>query len=271
MSRKNGVQKIVGRMQFTAILKKQKISIHHPRKDQCDICSGFKVGTIDDEEYRNHIKRKDDARAAKRGAKESANSEKLVITMDLQSVLVCPKTNASSMYYKQKLQVHNFTIYELNKGDVHLYVWHEANGGVSSNEFTSCIADYISKISNSYKHVVLISDGCNYQNRNKVLASTLSDLAKTKSIVIEQLFLAKGHTMMEADSVHATLEQYFKPPINSPADYIARMRLARSKQPYNVNVIHYGFFLKYDDLNTNLSSLRPGKKRAIQLLLTFVK
>lgn len=251
----------VGRVQFTGILKKDKIAIHHPRKDQCDTCCGFKVGTVGNEEYTNHIKRKDDARVAKRAAKESANSEKLVITMDLQSVLLCPKTEASAMYYKQKLQVHNFTIYELNKGDVHLYVWHEANGGVSSNEFTSCIIHYLSTaISETYKHVVLISDGCNYQNRNKILASALSDLAKTKSIIIEQLILEKGHTMMEADSVHATLEQYFKPPINAPSDYIARMRLARPKQPYNVNVVDFNFFLKYEDLATNLSSLRPGKK-----------
>lgn len=251
----------VGRMQFTGLLKKYEIAIHHPRKDQCDTCCGFKVGTVDNEEYANHIKRKDDARTAKRAAKESANSEKLVVTMDLQSVLVCPKTEASAMYYKQKLQVHNFTIHELNKGDVYLYVWHEANGGVSSNEFTSCIVYYISTmISETYKHVVLISDGCNHHNRNKVLASALSDLAQSKSIIIEQLFLEKGHTMMKADSVHATLEQYFKPPINSPADYIARMRLARPKQPYNINVIYFNFFLKYDGLDTNLQSLRPGKK-----------
>ncbi|XP_050063021.1 52 kDa repressor of the inhibitor of the protein kinase-like [Aphis gossypii] len=48
--------------------------------------------------------------------------------MDLQSVLLCPKTDASAMYYKQKLQLHNFTIYRLNDKDVTLYVWHEGNG-----------------------------------------------------------------------------------------------------------------------------------------------
>lgn len=180
--------------------------------------------------------------------------------MDLQSILVCPKTEASAMYYKQKLQVHNFTIYELNKGDVYLYVWHESNGGVSSNEFTSSIIHYISEmIPKTYKQVVLISD-CNNQNRNKVLGRELSGLATTKLTLIDQMFLEKGHTMMEADSVHATLEQYFKSPINSPSDYIARMRLARPKQPFNVNVVDFNFFLEYDDLDTNLQSLRPGKK-----------
>lgn len=126
--------------------------------------------------------------------------------MDLESVLLCPKTNASSMYYKQKLQVHNFTIYELNNpNNVMLYVWHEANGSVSANEFTSCIIDYIetSKANNQeYEQIVLISDGCGYQNRNKTLASALSYAAKSLSITILHMYLTKGHTMMEADSVH---------------------------------------------------------------------
>ena len=56
-----------------------------------------------------------------------------------------------------------------------------------------------------YKHFILISDGCNLQNRNKILASALSDLAKQADLTIEQLYPEKGHTMMEADSVHSTL------------------------------------------------------------------
>lgn len=44
--------------------------------------------------------------AAKREVEESATSEKLVLTMDIQSVILCPKTLASRMYYEQKLQIH---------------------------------------------------------------------------------------------------------------------------------------------------------------------
>ncbi|KAF6216788.1 hypothetical protein GE061_001138 [Apolygus lucorum] len=178
--------------------------------------------------------------------------------MDLHSVLLSPKSLASALYYKQKLQVHNFSIYELNQGHVELYVWHEADGGVTSNEFTSCLIDYISNRS-TYHTIVLISDGCCYLNRNKVLASNLSTTAKHLNITIQQLYLEKGHTMMEVDSVHATLEKYFRPPINSPADYVARMRLARPTQPYNVRVVDFSFFKRHED-RCSLTSLRPGKK-----------
>jgi len=88
---------------------------------------------------------------------------------------------------------------------------------VTSNEFTSCVISFIVRKLNThkYKEFILISDGCNYQNRNKVLSSALSDLAVQKNIKIEQLILEKGHTMMEADSVHSVLVHLFQPQLSS--------------------------------------------------------
>lgn len=131
------------------------------------------------------------------------------------------------MFYKRKLQLHNFTIYKLNDHDVILYVWNETDGNMTANEFTTCIINYNENLPCEVSEVVLKSDGCNYQNRNKTLASALCSLALIKCITIEQLFLTKGHTMLEADNVHSTLEHYFKALIYSPGDYISRMRIAR--------------------------------------------
>ena len=127
--------------------------------------------------------------------------------MDLQSVLLSPRIAALAVYYKQKLKLHNFTIYRLNDGKVDLYVWHEGEGGVTSNEFVSCIVSYLNSLPDNVRRVITISDGCGYQNRNKTLSSALSDFAREKSMTVEQLILERGHTMMEADSVHSTLEQ----------------------------------------------------------------
>ena len=87
-----------------------------------------------------------------------------------------------------------------------LYVWHEGIGAVFANEFVTCIISYISDLPSTVEKVILVSDGCGYQNQNRVLSSALSDLARSRNIVIEQLILKKGHTMMEANSVHSTLE-----------------------------------------------------------------
>jgi len=182
--------------------------------------------------------------------------------MDLQSVLISPKIEASSAFYKMKLQIHNFTIYRLNDKAVNLYVWHEGNGGVTCNEFTSCIVDYIScEEHKSVSHFVFISDGCGYQNRNKVLSSALANLAAEKNITIEQLYLERGHTMMEADSVHATLDQLFKSiEIYAPSDYLVYMRQARPAQRYNVKSVDFNFFGDYEHQPGNLASVRPGKE-----------
>lgn len=248
-----------GRDKFIKIIADNNIAIHQPKKDQCDVCIEHSLGTVSEETYFARIDRKDSGRAKKNQWKANTDADTLVITMHLQSVLTCPKTEANSMYYKMKLQLHNFTIYELRSQNVEMYVWDECNGGVTSNEFTTCIIDFIIKRVTNYKKFILISDGCNYQNRNRVLASSLRDIAFLHGIEIRQIILEKGHTMMEVDSVHSTLEHYFTLPIYAPSDYVSRMRMAKPKQPYQINVITYEFFLDYEK-SASLTSLRPGKK-----------
>jgi hypothetical protein len=243
------------------ILKEKKISIHKPRKDQCDTCTGHTFKSVDELTYEEHILKKEEARLAKNDAKSECSDTCVVVTMDAQSVLLSPKLHASAAYYKRKLQVHNFTFYKLNDGHVTLYVWHEGDGGVTCNEFTSCVTDYIKKLPRSVNRCILISDGCAYQNRNKVLSSSLRDLSFDREIEIEQLYLERGHTMMECDSVHSTLEQIFKSTsIYAPADYIFLMKNVRPKQPYDVVQVDYKFFYKYDNLSTNMTSIKPSKK-----------
>lgn len=244
---------------FCSTLKSEKISIYKPRKDQCDTCTAFKENNVTLEEYQVHQEMKEEAYAAKKEALSLCSSEVLVFTVDTQSVLLCPKLLVSEQYYKQKLQIHNYTIYCSNNKDVDLFVWHEGHGDVTANEFTSCILNYLEIKTEGYKRVLMFSDGCGYQNRNKVLASALNDFAKHKGVEIEQRFLEKGHTMMEADSVHSTLERLFNPPIFLPSDYLNLMAQARPKQPYSIHHLDYTFFKNYSKI-CKLDSIRPGKK-----------
>lgn len=148
-----------------------------------------------------------------------------------------------STTYTQKLQIHNFTLYCSNDKDVHLYVWHEGDGGVTANEFSTCIIEFLRlKLGEGYKKAVLISDGCCYQNRNKVLSSALLNFSVEKNIEIEQLILEKGHTMMQVDSVHSTLEHLFKPPIYSPNDDVSLMAQAWPTKSYKIHHLEYSFF-----------------------------
>lgn len=245
---------------FISVLKCEKISIFKPRKDQCDTCTAFKEGNIEAEVYEEHNQKKEEAYRAKEQAKSLCSQEVLVVTMDVQSVLLCPKMKVSVQYYKQKLQIHNFTLYINNDREVHLYVWHEGDGGVTANEFTTCLVDFISsKVNEGYKKVILISDGCCYQNRNKILSAALANLSKVNNTEIEQIILEKGHTMMEVDSVHSTLEHLFKPPLFAPSDYINLMAQARPTKPYIIHHVDFTFFKNHEQV-CHLDSMRPGKR-----------
>ena len=52
----------------------------------------------------------------------------MVLTMDLQVVLLAPRVFANANYYKNKLCCHDFTIYNLSNRDVMCYFWHDVNG-----------------------------------------------------------------------------------------------------------------------------------------------
>lgn len=107
------------------------LGIFQPRKDQCDLCCSFATGNVTEDVYNEHVKNKDLAQQEKRMDKALAqsNPKVKVVTMDLQRVLLCPSLKASALYYKTKLCLHNFTIFDLATHDTLCYVWHEVEGG----------------------------------------------------------------------------------------------------------------------------------------------
>lgn len=127
-----------------------------------------------------------------------------VFAMDLQSILI----SQSSFYYNMKVCVYNFTFYNLKNNDGVCYVWHKAEGGLSSNEFTSIICDIIQNKAwvKPNETVILFSDGCTYQNHNHNLANLLLHLATFLNIMIKITFLEPGHTQTEYASMHAVIE-----------------------------------------------------------------
>ncbi|CAG4936415.1 unnamed protein product [Colias eurytheme] len=134
---------------------------------------------------------------------------------------------------------------------------------LDSNVFASILIKHLkSELDKSNaSRIILWSDGCCYQNRSVKLANALLELAVEKNISIEQKFLEVGHTQMEVDSVHSSIERKLPPhrEIFLPADYINIIKSARKKDPYNVIFLNYDYFLKYD--GGKYTSIRPGNKK----------
>ena len=125
----------VGFTFFTDMFHEEKYSVFILLKDQCDVCVSFKYGNISQDDYDAQITKKDEARQEKTKDKESGNNTISVWSMDMQAILLCPRTKASSLYYKTKLQVHNFTLFNLNTKERYCYLLNETEGDLSSEVF----------------------------------------------------------------------------------------------------------------------------------------
>jgi hypothetical protein len=253
-------QQLPSRQVFTEIFHENNIGLFQPKKDQCDKCCAYQVKTLSEAEYQEHIARKDEARLSKViDKKEAEDGHCQVFTMDVQAVQLIPHLQASMLYFKQKLAVHNFTFYNLANKDVVCYLWHEGEGEVKANMFTSCVMHFMENEIDFVKgDVILYSDGCASQNRNATLSNALSYFAKQKQVTITQKYLEKGHTMMECDSVHSVIERRKKHrELHSPAQYVQLIQEARPKNPYRVHYVAHDFFKNYDNLRF-YTSIRPG-------------
>ncbi|VEN44991.1 unnamed protein product [Callosobruchus maculatus] len=252
---------------FMSEMKLLNIDIFQPRKDQCDLCFSFKQGNVSSDIYQQHLIEKNRAREEKSLDKEKALAgEVCAYTMDVQAVQLVPFVLAGIIYFKQKLACHNFTIYSLSDNKVVCYVWHEGEGGLDANCFASCLMDFLDteiKEEDKQKPKIFYSDGCCAQNRNSLLSNALFHYSKTKNVEIIQKYLVKGHSQMECDSVHSTIEKAKKNrKIQSPSNYVDIIRQARKrlKQPYKVKYVDFDFFKCYDEIKY-ISSIRPGLKK----------
>lgn len=222
---KNSGQVALSRNTLMKYVNKMNIGIFSPRKDQCDLCVQFEAGNLEQDTWEKHRRNKERAQQEKNNDKQMAHlSECYVICIDLQAVKTCPSLQASSLYFKSKLCCHNFTAFDLKTKDATCYWFDETNCDLQASTFASLLIDflvrkYLQDLSN-IKPIVIFSDGCTYQNRNAVLANALLHLSYQYKIVIIQKFLVKGHTNMECDSVHATIENKLKnKTISVPNDY----------------------------------------------------
>lgn len=247
---------------FCERFKDLKLSLYQPKKDCCDTCVGKEHGHITAEEYNEHISQKNRARLEKDKDKQKAIAgEAHVFVWDVQAVKLAPSNNASALYYKTKLKVHNFSIFNLCSTDCMNNWWHEGEGGMDSSIFTTCAIDYFIANCNDNLPIIVWSDGCGYQNRNQILSNALLDYAVRYKKTVQQKFLVKGHTQMEVDNVHALIENKLKKRnIDLPSDYIKATEEARLTLPLKARLLHHGDFRNYDDSRLfRYNSIRPGK------------
>lgn len=214
---------------FDELFEDLNLALFKPKKDACDKCESFKTGNLGEQDYEAHIVRKDEARLEKKA--DIKRNDCLVYTMDLQSLLLSPRSNVSALYYKMKLATHNFTIYDLGTHEGFCYLWNETEGGMTSNKFATIISKFLQSqlpLPEEKTSLIVYSDGCAYQNRSATVANALLHFACSNKVTVEQEYLEVGRTQMEGDSMHSLIERKLKNlKINVSADYVNVCRQAR--------------------------------------------
>ena len=105
-------------------------------------------------------------------------------------------------------------------------------------------------MNDSNRKIIFWSDGCTGQNRNACLSNALLNTSMQYNITIIQKYLFKGHTQMEADSMHSTIEKRIRnKDINVPADYVTHCENAWLKPfPYKVFYLDHSFFRDFSEI-----------------------
>lgn len=186
--------------------------------------------------------------------------------MDLQAVKLSPYLEAGAFYYKTKLCVHNFTVYDLKTHNATCYWFSEdQNNELKASTFVTCLLDYLEKkCIPANVPIIIYSDGCTYQNRIVVMANALLNFSMKHQVTIFQKYLESGHTFMECDSVHAAIERKLKNrEIHLPSDYLSVTREARQNpRPYEAVDLNYNFFYNFSlTEHFRYPSIRPGRQK----------
>lgn len=108
----------------------------------CDTCTSYQSKNLTQDQFDIHRTDIQYMRNEKLNDIENTKSGlHLLLCIDMQAVKLIPQTN--DMYYKMKLQVHNFTIYNVISHESDNFVWDETDGTLVASTFATCIIKYI--------------------------------------------------------------------------------------------------------------------------------
>ncbi|XP_022826364.1 uncharacterized protein LOC111356295 [Spodoptera litura] len=234
------------------------LGFHIPKKDQCDVCHVYKnlLRPVSEEQfqiYKTHMRNKTIAREFKIKDKECSlkSNDVLTAVYDFQKVHGMPYGETSILYYKRKLTVFNFTVYEMGSRVAKCYVWDESTANRGANEVSSCLYNYIKE--HHQKGIKIFnfwSDNCGGQNRNRIVFAAYLRAAKVFQVTITHKYFEKGHTQNEGDSVHALIERTAKNKmVYTPDQWYALIRWAKQDgRPYLVQEMTTSDFIDFKAL-----------------------
>ena len=158
-----------------------------------------------------------------------------------------------------------------------MHVWDESTALRGSSEVCSCLESTLSSRHRKATHLVLFSDGCCGQNKNKAMLTFLSSFCAKQSRKykrVDHFFLVRGHTFLPNDRDFALIEKRKKkesPKV--PSDYVNIIEASRTSQPFLVKQVNGNDIKDYKGLadksvKTSLIS-NTGEKVQMRSVMWF--
>ncbi len=183
-----------------------------------------------------------------------------------------PNLSTSTLFYSRKLSSYNLSVYSLGDNKGSCFLWCEVDGGRGANEIGSCMFKYISSLPETVSDIILYSDACGGQNRNRFFCTAMIYCMYANPHIksISHKFMESGHSEMEVDSIHAAVETRKKTiPVNIPDNWKIVCAMARKRDPYaviplaNNEIIDFHTMSKGVEFNLNAIKWRELKWLAI--------
>ena len=119
-------------------------------------------------EHEKHLSEKLFMREEKKCDNANTNPSSLLIVFDLEKVIILPKAEVSSFFYKRKLTMYNRTA-QTNHKKGYCAIWTEVASGRAGNDIASAFVSILRKIvedNPAATDLICWSDSCVPQNRN---------------------------------------------------------------------------------------------------------
>ena len=172
----------------------------------------------EDEKIKMDIHKKNKLLAKNERDEDRNNTDptKVILTYDLENTFALLRAEISNFYYKRKFSVYNLTAHcSLNK-ITYCAIWTEAQSGRSGNDIASALFKILKSVEQDLpdiKKIVLWSDSCVAQNKNKVHTLMLTKfLQDTQRIeYIDHKYSTAGHSQLqEVDAVQSAIEKHLQ-------------------------------------------------------------
>lgn len=126
------------------------------------------------------------------------------------------------------------------------------NGGKEASEIGTCLFQYLQNLPETVTHVSTYSDTCGGQNCNRfTMTAILYAVQNIDNLqIIDVKYMKSGHSYLEADAMHATIERAKKnKKIYTTREWALPIQMARSKpRPFIVSTNNYSDFYDFQNM-----------------------